>query len=247
MERATARASSRIDRVVNVVVVLGTLWGMTAVAIGQLTEPSAENLTLLLAIPASGLYTLGLYLLRPFWLPVLARRPLSSAAALGIFNAAVVETLFLLLEKLTGAEGVAAHPSLIVDLLLTMPWYALMVVTFVRVQNRRRFSPAVVLLLGALYELGADGVLGPLAGLLFGDMQAASAEYWLMLGLFGFWAFIPVYSSMVLAPSWLIDRAPPQPPGAAPPWLDALKPLLWLFPFALYLLVAVLVVGFFST
>jgi len=234
------------SRPANRVVYFGVIWGMFFIALAAITEPTPENWTLLASIAVSGLYTVGLYLTRPFWLPRLARRPLRNASLLGVFNAAVVETIFLVFEKLMGAEGVAAHPNLLIDLVMTLPWYAMLVIAFVKLQQRQRFSPAVVLLLGAVYELGADGVAGPLVGMLFGDFQLLTLEYWLFLGLFGFWAFIPVYSSMVLAPAWLIETAPLAPQPALPAWRDALKPLLWLIPFLVYLLILILFLAAFN-
>jgi hypothetical protein len=44
----------------------------------------------------------------------------------------------------------------------TLPWYAGMVWIFVRVQRRERFPAAAVLLWGAAYEAGADGIVGGL-------------------------------------------------------------------------------------
>ena len=72
----------------------------------------------------------------------------------------MIETLFLVVEKIFGAVGIAAHPNLLLDLIMTMPWYIGMTWIFVRVQKDERFSPAAVLLLGAIYELGADGIVG---------------------------------------------------------------------------------------
>lgn len=160
---------------------------------------------------------------------------------LGIFNAAVIETIFLAFEKITGAEGIAAHPNLLIDLLITMPWYVVMVISFARVQRRQHFAPAIVLLLGAVYELGADGIVSQIVGILFGESQLLNPGYWLELGLFGFWIFIPVYSSMVLAPAWLIEKSTPAPKPAIPAWRDALKPLLWLIPFTVYVFVVILI------
>ena len=244
--RSILKRLSQPHRLINWIVILGVIWGMFFLALAAITEPTPENWTLLASIAASGLYTVGLYLARPFWLPRLAQRPLRNASLLGIFNAAVVETIFLVFEKLMGAEGVAAHPNLLIDLVMTLPWYAMLVIAFVKMQRRRRFSPAVVLLLGAVYELGADGVAGPLVGMLFGDFQLLTLEYWLLLLLFSFWAFIPVYSSIVLAPAWLIETAPPAPQPALPAWRDALKPLLWLIPFLVYLLILILFLGAFN-
>jgi hypothetical protein len=52
---------------------------------------------------------------------LLARRPVAAATTLGIFNAALVEALFLAVQTLLGAEGVAAHPNLFIDWLRTRP------------------------------------------------------------------------------------------------------------------------------
>ena len=226
----------------------GAGWGAFVVTGSAIIEPTPNNLAILIATALSGLYTFALYAARRFWLPLLARRPLRNATLLGIFNAALIEGIFLLIEHLMGAQGVAAHPNLLIDLLLTMPWYTLMVITFVRVQHRRRFDLGIVLLLGAVYETGADGIVGSAAGLAFGDFQLLTPAYWLQLGLMFFWAFIPVYSAMVLPPALLVNAAPlpDDPPSAVPAWLDALRPLLWLAPFVAYLLIVILILSAFN-
>jgi hypothetical protein len=166
-----------------------------------------------------------------------------NAALLGIANAVVVETLFWIAERLMGATGIAASDNLLLDLVITMPWYIGMVMIFVRVQNRRRFPAAVILLLGALYEMGADGVVGgQIMPLLMGE-QIDVLGAWLALVLLMFWQFIPVYSSMVLPPAWLIETIPAEPPPDSPAWLDALKPLLWLIPYCVYLMGLLIVIA----
>lgn len=117
----------------------------------------------------------------------------------------------------------------------------------------RRFSSATVLLLGGLYEVGADGFIG---GGFAGDILGPA--FYVMLPLLFFWLFIPVYSSMVLPPAWVIETLPrpaiqdiirPQrrwlrvfaPVPGRPAWRDALRPLLWLIPFVGYLIVFLLV------
>ena len=201
-------------------------------------DATPEDKTLALSIFSSGLYTLLLVHTRQWWLPRLRHRPLRNAMLLGSINAAVIETLFLVIEKLLGAEGVAAHPNLLIDLLITMPWYIGMVIIFVRVQHRRRFSPWTVLLLGGVYEIGGDGLVG---GLLSGSLF--SPVYPLLLVGMMLWLFIPVYSSMVLPPAWLIETAPPAAAPASPAWRDALRPLLWLIPFLGYVLVLFVVLS----
>lgn len=93
-------------------VIFGLILGLLMLMAAAISEPTAENLTSLLAIPGSGLYTLALYLTRRWWLPLLARHPLRNAMLLGIANAAVIETLFWLAERLMGATGVAASDNL---------------------------------------------------------------------------------------------------------------------------------------
>ena len=224
-------------------VAFGIVWGILVLIVTTVAELTPRSLALLISILVSGLYTLSLYITRHFWLPPLAGRPLRNATLLGIVNAAMIETVFLVFERLLGAEGVAAHPNLLIDLLITMPWYVLMVRTFVQVQNRWRFSQATVLLLGAVYETGADGVVGQVAGTILGESQLLNPGYWVLLALFAFWQFIPVYSSMVLPPAWLIGTAPPSTKLSRAAWRDALRPLIWLIPFIIYVLALIIFLG----
>lgn len=228
------------------VVILGMIWGISLLVLTTILEPTPENLTVNISILFSGLYTLGLFITRPIWFGLLSRWPVQSAALLGIFNAMVVETIFLIFEKIFEAEGVAAHPNLIIDLILTMPWYICMVITFVRVQCRQRFSTAIVLLLGGVYETGADGVVSQVVGILFGDSQLFSPIYWFFLGALAFWQFIVVYSSMLLPSAWLIQTLPPPTQPAPSAKRDALKPLIWLIPFSIYLLMLIIILSAFE-
>jgi hypothetical protein len=210
---------------------------MAALLFVTVKEPTPKGIAVMVAIAASGLYTLLLYATRRLWLTRLARRPVRNAILLGIFNAAVVETFFLIMEKVMGATGVAAHPNLIADLAITMPWYVPMIWTFVRVQNRRHFAAAIVLLLAGLYETGADGLLaGWLLPVVTGKMGPLDPGFWILLPAVMFWGFIPVYSSLLLPPAWVLEaaRAPGESAAAPLPhaWRDALKPLFWLIPYA---------------
>lgn len=223
------------------IITLGIAWGLLLTAFGAISSQTSEDTALMFAIWSAGIYTLLLRLTQKWWLPKISKHPVRNAFILGAFNAAVVETKFLFFEKVFGAENVAANPNLIIDLLMTMPWYILMCLTFVKVQNRWRFPAATVLFLGAIYELGADGIVGPLLEVFSGNFYLFSAEYWLQM-MFFFWAFILVYSSMLLPSSWLIEIMPaPEPRPSSPAWRAALKPMLWLIPFAFYVLAFVLI------
>jgi hypothetical protein len=227
--------------------IAGIAWAQVGLGISLATNRTPHDLTLVIAIEASGAYTLLLYLTRNIWLPGLARWPVAGATALGIFNAALVEALFLAVQTALGAEGVAAHKNLFMDWLITMPWYAGMVWIFVRVQHRERYSAAAVLLWGAAYEAGADGTVGGLiVPAILGTGPGLLQHLAFLLGL-AFWQFIPVYSSMVLAPAWVLDEAARhrvEPLVSRPTRFAAgFRPFLWLAIYAAYLLVVLMVMG----
>jgi hypothetical protein len=66
---------------------------------------------------------------------------------------------------------------------------------------------------------------------------------WLLLAALAFWQFIPVYSSMVLPPAWVLEGASSGSQQAATGgagWhagLEALSPLLWLAPYTIYVII----------
>jgi hypothetical protein len=218
------------------IVTYGAVWGAAQLLIILLAQPTPENGALAVAVMLSGTLTYTLYNTRDSWLPRLASDPLRNAFLLGVANATALEVMIVVVEKFLGAKGVAANPNLLLDLIITVPWYVVLVRSFVQVQHRRRFPPAVVLLLGAIYELGADGFVGGFDALL-------DPTYWLLLIFMAFWWFIPTYSALVLPPSWLIAKLPPPPPATTPAWRDALRPLLWLIPYSGYLLLLGVVFG----
>ena len=231
---------SRLEKVV----LIGSIWGIIVLILAALLEPTPENFTLATSIILSGFYTWFLYLTRRIWLARLSKTPIRNSILLGSINAVIIETVFLLVEKVFGATGVAAHPNLHMDLVMTMPWYIGMVWIFVKVQKTEQFSPAAVLLFGAIYELGADGVVG---GQIIPMVMGAPINLitsWFFMLLLAFWQFIPVYSSMVLPPAWILEGIQSEPPQEKPRWRRGFLPLLWLIPFTLYLLVLILIMGF---
>ena len=239
--KISALASHMASHRAQWIVGAGVLWAVVLLFVMVVSEPTPENKTLFVSIVLSGVYTVLLDWTRRWWLPRLAARPLRNAMALGIFNAALIETLFLVVQHAFGAEGVAANPNLVMDLVLTMPWYIGVVVIFVRVQHRRRFSYAVVWLLGGLYEMGADGLIG---GVFEGTIF--TWEGWVLLVTIAYWEFILVYSSLVLPPAWVIATSPPPPAPEGAPWRDAVRPLYWMLPFVVYLALVFVVGGVLS-
>ncbi len=228
-------------------VMAGIAWAIAGLGISLASDRSPRSLTIDISIAASGAYTALLYLARRAWLPWLARRPVAGATAIGVFNAALVEALFLAVQTALGATGVAAHPNLLMDWLITMPWYAGMVWIFVRAQRRERWSAAAVLLWGAAYEAGADGMVGGLVvPAILGGAPSPLHHLAFLAGL-AFWQFIPVYSSMLLAPAWVLDAAARRRVEPALPrparFAAGLAPFAWLAIYTVYLLLVLVVTG----
>jgi hypothetical protein len=234
---------SVLSRYASRLIAVGIAWGLLLALLAAIMDSTPETAALAASIWSAALYTLGLRATRRWWLSCLSGQALRNAVILSIFNACVIEIEFLVFEKIFHAEGIAASPNWIVDLILMVPWYALMALSFVRVQNIWRFSTAAVLFLGAIYELGADGIVGPLMGMFFGSRQLFTLQYWLLMFSSAFWGFISVYSSLVLPPAWLVATTEPPGQSPAPAWRAALKPLLWLLPYALYLLLMMVVLS----
>ncbi len=216
------------------VTLLGVAWGQSSLLIGTLGSPAPSSVAQAVAIEASGLLTILYVLAFRAWAPRLLAHPRRNATLLGIANAAVVETVFLACRALFWAEGAAAHPNLLVDLALTMPWYIGLVALFVRYHDRWRFSVPAVLLLGGLYQTGVDWLLGDV---LLGGAPIGPALVYLVT--IYFWQFVVVYSSIVLPPALLVSASPLRERGMGSRWADAVFPLGWLLPYAIYL-VAVL-------
>lgn len=225
------------------VLIAGLLWGQFVLAIGTLKNPTPNNLTTFSAIEAAGFYTLILFLTRRWWLPFLSHHPVWSAPAFGIFNAALIEAEFWTFERIFGGSGVAASSNLLLDWLLTMPWYIGMVLLFVRGQNRSRFPPIVLFLLCGLYEAGADGVVGGQILPWISGHGVSLPSAWAFLLFIAFWEFILVYSSMLLPPAWVIAAASPIDSPLRRRWQDALLPLAWLLPYMVYLLLVLVLIG----
>jgi len=112
----------------------------------------------------------------------------------GSIAAALVEILFWAVELLVGSEGVAAHPNILVDLALLMPWYTSMITLFWFANKKCGFSFRTTFLLGGLYEFVADGIVGHILG-----GNAITIEYIITLPLF-FGVFVFVYFPMLAMP-----------------------------------------------
>lgn len=165
--------------------------------------------------------------------------PRKKFIAVGSLGAIWVECVFWFLEKVFGASGVAASSNVFLDLAITMPWYVIMLWLLYTVETRYSYSYTEILLLGGVYELGADGI--------FAQILEEPTFSGLCLAVMVIPLFVVVYSIIVLAPSFVVREEIDEvrrlrPPGAHKYWCGLL-PLVGLLPFALYILLLLLVMS----
>ena len=147
---------------------------------------------------------------------------------MGSLGAAWAECVFWFFEKWFGAVGVAASPNLVLDLVITMPWYVIMLFLLYKVETVYHYTFTEILLLGGLYELGADG--------LFGQVLEGLTVQNLILTVMVFPLFVVVYSVIVLPPTYLLRKEirSTRVNKKGHKYWYGLLPLLGLIPFALY-------------
>jgi hypothetical protein len=158
-----------------------------------------------------------------------AASPRTKFIVIGSLGAAFAEYVFWQIEKIYGITGVAANPNLAIDLLVTMPWYIMMVALLWKVQTRYRYSFAELFVLGGVYELGADGLVGSIMN---GTFSAITVPSLIVLIPF----FSLVYAVMVIPASAImkdeVDAARnSRPPASGNRNLYAMLPWLGLAPY----------------
>lgn len=151
----------------------------------------------------------------------------------GSLGAVFVEVLFWLVEIVVGSHGVAAHPNIFIDLAVTMPWYILMITIFWFINKKCGFSWKTTMLLGGVYEVAADGIVGHILG-----GNGISLEHLLMLPLF-YGVFVFVYFPMLAMPLKYYDIKKDDSSHITPfkKFLYAMLPLTALIPFALIFII----------
>ena len=159
---------------------------------------------------------------------------------IGSLGALWAEFVFWAWERGLGANGVAASPNLLVDWLVTMPWYILMVYLFWKVVTKHEYSWTQVIVLGGIYELAADGIGGGLLG------GGTSLALWPLIPLM-VPIFMIVYSIIVLPCAVLLkdevakERAADQTPRKYNKYVYALYPVLGMVPYYIIFIIALLV------
>ena len=187
---------------------------------------------------ATGILISGLSTLL-FWI---FRKPVSSVVSglrispkrkfvlIGSIGAVWVEFEFWVLEKVFGVS-LAASPDLFLDLLVTMPWYILMVFLLWKVETKYSYSLFAILIYGGIYDFFADGILGMVLGAW--DLSLGN----LVLLLMTYPAFVLSYSFIVFPPSYLlreeISKIRTETKGGMTKYLYGLLPLVGLLAYGI--------------
>ncbi len=183
---------------------------------------------------SSGALTLAAVAVRDRLATLLTRmKPRRRFVLVGGIGAVLVETFFWAAEKATGATGVAASPNLAIDLLVTMPWYLLMLALLWKVVTRYRYTLAQLLILGGVYEVGADGLVGGVLGGQLAPILLVFLPLFLPL-------LIVVYSAIIIPAVFVLKdelEAWPRPEERGGGWRKALYGLLPLLGLAPYLFI----------
>lgn len=200
-------------------VLLVSVYAVILVPYTLFYDPAPYELTQLAAISTCvGTLMFGIWRrvdLQKFWRG-LDMGPSMKLFLAGGLGAAFVETEYVAWEHVTGAVGAAASPNLAMDLLETMPWYLLLLLFLGVALKHVRPSLFQLLLLGGVYELMSDGLLGSLIG---GTLTSG----WLFL-LILIPIFTLVYSPIVVLPVLAVRKSYEQlwaekPPTGSKLWL----------------------------
>jgi hypothetical protein len=115
---------------------------------------------------------------------------------IGSVGAILLESIFWSVDRIFNKIGIIADSNLFIDLLLTMPWYIVMVALFWIVINRYHYSFAEIFLLGGIYDFFADGLFS-------GTVEGIMSYEYLINIIIGMPIFIIAYSVIVLPLSYL--------------------------------------------
>jgi hypothetical protein len=118
--------------------------------------------------------------------------------SLGLIGAIVVEFIFWFWERAFGVLGVVANHDLFINWLVTLPIYFFVLLSFWFIQKRKNYSLGRVFVIGGIYELIAEGLIG---GFFKGSILLG-----LVYGLIGLPIFMVVYSLMLLPPAIFLKK-----------------------------------------
>ncbi len=196
-----SKDSERRSKKLIVFYILFIIWLLFVLNLWLFQSGIQEVLTAI-AIIISGFSTLLFWVFRNKFKKLINKwdsSPKTKFILIGSVCAIYIETVFWVVEKIAGFEGLAAHPNLLIDLLITMPWYVAMIWLLWKVETKRKYTYLEILILGGIYDFFADGIIGSI-------FSGAFSPLVLILLIILYPIFLVVYSLIVLTPSFLLEN-----------------------------------------
>ncbi len=225
-------------KLLNILVLIGILFGLVVSILGAAYNTTTENITMLMSILFSGIYSLLLFFSRKYWVPFVAgENVFKNVSIFAIANALFIIFIGKLNEQLIKtASGIESTPSNF-NLLNSIPWLVGIILIFISVQKKHHFSWTIVLLLSGLYEFAVETVQN---GILIPLLSGQSINFFNTVSdlfVLGFWQFVILHSPIYLVIFWSLEHSPIRDEEKKESWWNAFKPLLWLFPYSIYFLI----------
>jgi len=143
--------------------VLFAIWMIIAVAMNLILSTDLATKIKVLAIFISGASTILFWIAKKPIQKFLLKTKLSlkqKFVLLGSLGAIWVEFEFWFLGIIIFKVPIAAHENFLIDLLVTMPWYILMMFLLWGVQKKNSYSYYAIFVLGGIYDFCNDGLFG---------------------------------------------------------------------------------------
>lgn len=221
-----------------VIVIIGMISGLTISILGAAYNNTIENLTMLMVILFSGIYSLFLFLSRKLWVKLVTEgNAEKNVTIFAIANAFFIIFIGMFNERLIKSTSGSVSISSNFNLLTSIPWLIGIILIFVPIQKKQRFSWMIVLILSGCYEFVLETVQN---GILIPFLSGQSINFLNTISdllVLGFWQFVVLYSPIYLVIYWTFDYLPVSEKEKKKTGWDALKPLLWIFPYSIYFLI----------
>jgi hypothetical protein len=218
-----------------ILVFIGITYGITISFLGAAANATGENIAIFFALILCGGYTLALYFTHRLWIPPLSgEHAVRNAGWIAFANALLVKATILFLEQILQSSTATTGMPALLNLLLTLPWYAGLIYFFIQIQQKNHYHWAVVLLLAGLYEfilnLSVNGIVQPwLSGQPFTVVNS-----FLELFLTGYWQFVILNCPIFLVIAWILEEVPQSTlPPKRSSW-QIFRPLVWIIPYLVY-------------
>jgi uncharacterized membrane protein len=123
-----------------VIVIIGLISGLAISILGAAYNSTIENMTMLMTILFSGIYSLFLFLSRKRWVKLIAEgNTTKNISIFAIANAFFIIFIGMFNEQLIKSSSSSASISSSFNLLNSIPWLIGIILIFIPIQKKQRF------------------------------------------------------------------------------------------------------------